>query len=171
RTCNIYFVSYLVQKSDFSLSKASLYMTIVQAFVTILIPLIAYLNKISLKKTLQICTILMCISAPVLFYSAPYQSEKMLITGLILYVIANSGISAVVFAYMYNCLPTKYRCTGTSLTWNLCSTIFGSTSPIIASIFVSQDYIEIPVLYIIIMGLIVLISLNVKHRTYALTAF
>ncbi|WP_235602930.1 hypothetical protein, partial [Piscirickettsia litoralis] len=53
-TCNVYFVSFLVTHAQHSLGQAALYMTIVQACVTISIPIFAlFAEKIRLPKSLN----------------------------------------------------------------------------------------------------------------------
>uniref|UniRef100_UPI00053BE5B5 hypothetical protein n=2 Tax=Piscirickettsia salmonis TaxID=1238 RepID=UPI00053BE5B5 len=79
------------------------------------------------------------------------------------YVIANSGISATLFRYLFECLPTDARCTGTSLMWSLSAALFGGTSPILAAYFIDQNWLVMPGLCVIFFALLLLLSQGINH--------
>ncbi|ODN42352.1 hypothetical protein [Piscirickettsia litoralis] len=64
------------------------------------------------------------------------------------------------FRYMLDCLPTQVRCTGTSLMWSSSAAIFGGTAPILAAYFIDQNWLFMPGLYVILFGLLLLLSLR-----------
>ncbi|MGJ3495456.1 Proline porter II [Piscirickettsia salmonis] len=163
-TCNIYFVSFLVTHANYPLQQATLYMTLVQAAVTLSIPIFALLAEyIGYQRVLTPCIILMSITAPSLFYSAHANYNNLLLLSFGCYVIANSGISATLFRYLFECLPTEVRCTGTSLMWSLSAALFGGTSPILAAYFIDQNWLVMPGLYVIFFALLLLLSQGINH--------
>jgi len=142
-------------------------MFMVQGASTLLIPMLAlFSEKVGYQKVLNYSTLLIPIAAFILFKGGELQSKEIAIVGLCLYTLANSGIAATVFRYMFDCLPVEVRCTGSSFSYSICMAVLGGTAPIIADKFIQNGYITAPAYYIMAFALLSYLSysLNVNHR-------
>ncbi|WP_298770365.1 MFS transporter [uncultured Shewanella sp.] len=167
-TCNVYFMSYMVTRLGYTMSEASLYMMLTQAGVTLFIPIMAMIaERIGLEIMMKTMIPSICIMALILFWGASVGSDAIIIIGLSLYVIANSGISASIFKYMFDILPLHIRCTGTSFIYSLSVAIVGGSAPILAAFLINQDYLMAPAYYICSIGLISFILINLKTTWHA----
>ncbi|WP_299004505.1 MFS transporter [uncultured Shewanella sp.] len=159
-TCNVYFMSYMITKLNYSMSTASYYMMLVQACTTLLIPLIAMTSEhLGLHRVLKSMIPLICLMSLLLFKAASLQDHHLILLGLILYVIGDAGISATIFKYMFDALPLDFRCTGNSSIYSLAIAIVGGTAPMIAAFFINQNLLMAPAYYICLMGLLAYLSI------------
>lgn len=162
-TCNVYFMSYMVTQLGYTMGEASLYMMLTQAGVTLLIPIMAIIaERIGLEIMMKVMIPSIGLMALVLFWGASVGSDTIIILGLSLYVIANSGISATIFKYMFDVLPLHIRCTGTSFIYSLSVAIVGGTAPILAAFLINQGYLMAPAYYICSIGIISFILISQK---------
>ncbi|MFZ9034980.1 MAG: MFS transporter [Francisellaceae bacterium] len=163
-TCMIYFIRFFSEYSPLKDLNPLTIVSITQALVTLIIPMMASLAEITdYKKLFQACILLIAIMAPMLFLSSQYGSKAGLIAAIILYIIANGGISAIIFRYMFELVPTPIRCLSTSFSWSLSAAVFGSTAPILSSFFVAEGFLDFPWLYVT--GLSILCFLVVTFST------
>ena len=164
-TCMIYFISYHKTVSTSNNLNPMLISMTTQILVTILIPVIAAIAQATnYVKILKYCIASICLASFILFTATQYSSFIGVTTAICIYAVANAGVSAVIFRYMYNLFPTHIRCLGTSTAWGLSAALLGATSPIIANIFVSHGLVNFPWLYILVLGLICLRSINTKKH-------
>lgn len=155
-TCNIFYMTYLVKDNIFVFSKASQTMMLVQGLVTFLTPIFALIaEKYGFRKLFLFSTIIIMIMAPSLFYGANFHLSYIIYFGLLLYVIGNTGITAIIFRLMYDLLPASVRCSGTSLSWSLGAALLGSSAPILATYFIDDlALFYLPSFYVILLGLL-----------------
>lgn len=157
--CNVYFVSYMITKLGYSASSASFNMTMVQGAVTILIPIFALLaEKTGYVRMLKICIPAIAVMSVLQFYGASIQSHEMIIAGFIVYALANSGVSACIFKYMHDVLPTDVRCTGGSLTYSVSAAVFGGTAPLLAASLVDSGHVLMPAVYVVAFSVLTYVS-------------
>ncbi|CAH0538545.1 MFS transporter [Vibrio marisflavi] len=164
-TSNVYFVSYMITKLGYSPSSASLSMTIVQGSVTVLIPLFALLaERLGYMRVLKLSIPTIGVMAFIQFYGASIQSHPMIVTSFVLYTLANAGVSACIFKYMFDNLPVEVRCTGGSLAYSVSAAIFGGTAPILAATLVDNGYVLMPAVYVIAFSALTYLSVNYKSQ-------
>lgn len=162
-TCNVYFVSYMITKLGYSMSEATLYMMLVQGSVTLFIPIMAMIAEyIGLHIILKCMIPSIGLMALMIFWGAKIQEHTLMMLGFGLYVIANSGISATIFKYMFDALPLHIRCTGNSFIYSLSVAIVGGTAPILAAFFINKNYLMAPAYYICFFGLLTFILISKK---------
>ncbi|WP_119343117.1 MFS transporter [Facilibium subflavum] len=172
-TCMIYFMSYYKTVNTANQFNPMVISMTAQFFVTLCIPFMAVLaEKLNYKSVFKACILIVCIAAPTLFISAQKNSFTGVTAGIILYVIGNSGISAIMFRYMFYLLPAHIRCLGTSMAWGFAAAILGATAPIISQYFVSQNHLQFPWLYIISIGAIfyIIVTKTKSKEIYVQTA-
>lgn len=165
-TSNVYFVSYMITKLGYSASSASLSMTLVQGSVTILIPLFALLaERLGYMKVLKLSIPTIGLMAFIQFYGASIQSHPMIVVSFVLYALANSGVSACLFKYMFDNLPVEVRCTGGSMAYSISAAIFGGTAPLLAATFVDNGYVIMPAVYVIAFAVLTYVSVSFKSQS------
>ena len=163
-TCNIYFAGLMSTKLEYQASEAVLAMLIVQGVVTILIPIFAlFADRFGYLKVLQICIPVIGIMVVLLFGGASIESHEIIVFSLALYIFGNSGISACIFKYMFDSLPTEVRCTGGSIAYSISVAIFGGTALIIATSFVDNGLILMPGIYVLIFAILAYVSIFYIH--------
>ena len=155
-TSNVYFIGFMVTHGLYALKTAALLISIIQGVTTLCIPLCALLaERICYKRAMIMAVIVMSLLVtPMLFYSVLNTYPKGVLIGLGLYMLANSWISAIVFYCMYNMLPVRIRCSGTSFSWGISAAIFGGTAPVLASLAINHGLTYMPSLYVFIFGLL-----------------
>ena len=162
-TCNIYFVG-LMAKLGYRDSEPMLIMLMVQGVVTILIPIFALLaERIGYLKVLQISIPVIGIMGVLLFWGASVISHGVVALGLVLYALGNSGVSACIFKYMFDSLPTEVRCTGCSLTYSMAAAMFGGTALIVATLFVDKGLTLMPGIYVLMFAILAYVSVFHIH--------
>lgn len=154
-TSNVYFVGFMVTHGLYALKTAALLISIIQGITTLCIPVCALVaERIRYKDAMIIAIVVMSLLVtPTLFYSVLHLHREGVLIGLVLYMLANSWISATVFYCMYTMLPVAVRCSGTSLSWGVAAAIFGGTAPVLAGLFVSHGLAYMPSLYVFLFGL------------------
>ena len=163
-TCNIYFAGLMAKELGYEGSRSILIMLMVQGIVTILIPIFAlWADRIGYLKLLRISIPMIGIMGVLLFFGASIKSHEMISLGLVLYTLGNSGVSACIFKYMFDSLPTEVRCTGCSLAYSIAAAIFGGTALIIAALFVNKGLIMMPGMYVLIFSILAYVSVFHIH--------
>jgi MFS transporter, MHS family, proline/betaine transporter len=159
--CMVYFMDYYLTMSKIHNLNPIVIAMVAQVLVTILIPFMAIIGGLfNYLKVFQYCIIGICIAAVVLFKSALYNYSIGIIIAVVIYAISGAGISALVFRYMYNLFPTHIRCLATSFSWGMAAALFGATTPIVAHFFVGKGFVNFPWVYILVFGVIYLITIN-----------
>ncbi|WP_299492920.1 MFS transporter [uncultured Shewanella sp.] len=163
-TCNVYFMSYMITKLDYTMREASTYMMLTQAGVTLLIPIMAMITEyIGLKTIMKIMIPSIGLMALILFWGASMSNDTIIIIGLSLYVVANAGISATIFKYMFDALPLHIRCTGNSFIYSLSVAMIGGTAPILAAFLINENYLMAPAYYICVLGILAFVLVSKKE--------
>ncbi len=133
-TGNIFFTSYLIHYSNYSVSQATWLAAIGQGAATLLMPLFAlYADKKGGNRLLKQGLIVSAIVGPLNIYLANQHSLFLVITAQLLYALANGLFSSVIFKYLYDLFPTHLRYSGITFAWSLSVAIFGGTAPLVAS--------------------------------------
>lgn len=163
-TCNIYFAGLMATELGYEGNISILIMLMVQGIVTILIPIFAlWADRIGYLKLLRISIPMIGIMGVLLFFGASIKSHEMISLSLVLYTLGNSGVSACIFKYMFDSLPTEVRCTGCSLAYSIAAAIFGGTALIIAALFVNKGLIIMPGIYVLIFSILAYVSVFHIH--------
>ncbi|MCL9779892.1 MFS transporter [Vibrio sp. S4M6] len=164
-TCNIYFMSYMITKLGYSASSASFNMSVLQGVVTVLIPLFALLaERLGYLKVLKWSVPAIGLMSVIQFYGASVQSHELIVVGFIIYALANSGVSACIFKYMFDSLPVEVRCTGSSLAYSVSAAIFGGTAPLLAATLIDKGYALMPAGYVVAVAFVTFISITLKPQ-------
>ncbi|MCL1127048.1 hypothetical protein [Shewanella surugensis] len=100
------------------------------------------------------------ITALMLFLGGESENHVLIMLRLSLYTIANTGISATIFKYMFDALPLPIRCTGSSFIYSLSVAIVGGTAPIFAAFLINANYLMSPAYYVCLFGLFAFISIS-----------
>lgn len=117
--CNIYWVGFTRYYPLFvHASTAGVFASAAQclaACFTILLG--AYVPAKYDAGLLKISTGMAMLAAPCLFFGTIAADESIVGVGLLAYIALNACLSAGLYRYLHNCLPTAFRCFGVSTAW------------------------------------------------------
>ena len=162
------FMSYIAPTLNYSANYSKLIMAFTQLCVTLLIPIIAlYAEKRNYRVILKSTIPLIGLMSLCLFYGALLGNSNIVVIGLILYILGNASISATIFRYLAENLPTEVRCTGCSFTYSLAVAFLGSTAPLLGELMIQKHSLLGPAYYICIFTFIAYLCVNLKDRIKA----
>lgn len=158
-TCNIWWVTYVIQHGYFSVLQAKTLVTIGQGSVVIFTPLLAIAaERYGGKLIMNIgFTGAACI-APLLFWFSSQQYLYSTTMAHIAYAFCNAAVTANMFKFLTDAFPASIRCTGQAVGWNFSVAIFAGTAPLLAQYAVTHGLNFMPMLYVSVSALIAWIS-------------
>lgn len=117
--CNIYWVGFSQHYALFATtSTASALASIAQCLAAgIAIVLGIYVPAKYDGTLLKISTGMAMLAGPSLFFGTIVAEQAMVSFGLVAYIALNACLSAGLYHYLHNCLPTSFRCFGVSGAW------------------------------------------------------
>lgn len=160
----IYLPNYVKEYANIELSKGLEVNTISMLFLIILIPVFGWLSDIYGRKK-----ILLFGSIGITIFSIPLFVVILKINSA-LYVV--QFIFSIFIAACFGAIPsaiselakTNYRCSIVSFGYNLSTSIFGGTSPIVAIYLIDKtDWIIAPGIYMALSGIITSVVLYFSH--------
>ncbi len=155
--CNIWWISFAIEKHYFSPFQARSLATITMFAVVLCTPLMGWLADCRQGRTLMKFGIIGdIITVPILFYVTTFGSFTAMLGISLLYAICHAAFTAPMFKYLADIFPTKVRYSGQSIAWNTAVAIFGSSAPLIAQMLSNQGFLRILVLYVMLAGIIAL---------------
>ncbi len=157
-TCDLWWVSYAIQKGYFSELQAKTLGTIIQGSVVIFTPLMGMLadyrgGKLIMRLGISGNIILV----PLLFWVSTQKSFLAILAISLFYGVSQGALSASMFKYFSEIFPTSIRYTGQAIGWNIALAIFGGTAPLIAQTLFTNDLLYILIAYVMLSGVIALV--------------
>jgi MHS family proline/betaine transporter-like MFS transporter len=154
--CFIYMPTFLAQNLHFSLSKASMLMTLCIAAMIVLVLLSGFLcdhvNRRSMLLFNSSLVILLTIPA---FYLLLHGHFIFLFMALAIFTLMSSLEQATTSVAVVENYPTPARYTGLSLGYNIGNAIFGGTAPLVCEwLLTKSGFVYAPAVYIVICGLV-----------------
>ncbi|HVV68825.1 MAG TPA: MFS transporter [Gammaproteobacteria bacterium] len=163
-TCNVWWITFVIEKGYFSEFQARTLATITMCCVTIATPLMGMLAQKWQGRRLMILGLVGDIMVvPLLFLISATQSFwAMCLMGLF-YGLCHAAFTAPMFKYFADIFPIQVRYSGQAFGWNIAVAIFGSSAPLLAQMLARNDLVWVLVSYVVMFGLIAL-GLNGKTR-------
>lgn len=156
--CNIWWVTYVIEKGYFTPLQARVLAAIAQGSVVVFTPLMGMLAEAwNGKKLLCLGIIGNTLVVPLLFFATSQQASTPVMVGIeLLYALSNAALTAPMFKYFADIFPAPIRYSGQTIGWNVAVAIFGGTAPLIAQ-FLATDYLVVLVSYVMLGGIIALL--------------
>lgn len=164
--CNIFWVSYAIDCQLWSRTSCVAVATVAQllsALIAIPIGLLARSSQV--YRLLHASMIVLCITAPLLFYSTTIQNTPAVFASLLGYAMGNGLLSSSLFYFLYLQLPVNLRCRGVSTFWAIAASFGASTLPL-AQHLVSKGILWFPgvLVSIVAVGALLLCRRCEKHK-------
>lgn len=152
----VYISTWLVQNIHISASEALALNCLGLALQLPLMPLAGALaDRITPKAVLLMSAIGFATLSWPLYLLISHGSIAAIIAGQAVFAVLQSGISAVVPAFMVEALPKHVRCTALSFGQNFAMACFGGTVPMVSVALISgTSYILAPSLYLAAAGIV-----------------
>lgn len=116
------------------------------------------------QQLLQLSMLTIAISAPLLFYFTLHKLSFGIWLGLSGYVVGNGLLCASFYYFLYQQLPTQYRCRGTSIIWALAASIGALALPIAQQAVAASHLYWVP--GVIVSGVSLSALVIIRQRTY-----
>ena len=157
-TCDLWWVSYVIQKGYFNELQARSLPTLIQGSVIVFTPLMGILADFYSEKYIMRLGILGdIILVPLLFFASMKSSFLAIIVIGLFYGLSQGALSASMFKYFSNIFPTSIRYTGQAMGWNIALAIFGGSAPLIAQTLYTNNLLYLLISYVMLSGIIALI--------------
>lgn len=157
-TCDLWWVSYVIQKGYFNELQARSLATLIQGSVIVFTPLMGILADFYSEKYIMRLGILGdIILVPLLFFASMKSSFLAIIVIGLFYGLSQGALSASMFKYFSNIFPTSIRYTGQAMGWNIALAIFGGSAPLIAQTLYTNNLLYLLISYVMLSGIIALI--------------
>jgi MFS family permease len=129
--CNIFWLTFASEQQLWSSAQCAWVGAFVQLGAALLaLPLARFSAPEMAGKLLQRSMLLIVIAAPALFYFTYYKIVAGVIFSLLGYMLANGLMSASLYYFLYQQLPSQYRCRGVSVIWALAAIIGALALPL-----------------------------------------
>ena len=156
----VYAVSYLTERMHISAAAAMDINTVCMVVLTFLpLPIALLADRIGRKPILLSGAIGVVVLSWPLFWFMHHQNLTLVLIGQLGFAVLFSWIFAANPAAMAEILPRRVRVTVLSVGYNICLSIFGGTTPLVAAYLVhrtSDDFA--PVYYLMALGVLSLIA-------------
>ncbi len=143
--------------------------TIAIVLLMLMIPYFGYLNdKIGRKRVLFISLSGFVLLSYPLFSLMFFNSFRAILTAMLIFAVLQAMFQSVMPALMSEMLPTRVRCTGLSVSYNVSMALFGGTTPLVCTwlVKVSGGNVWMPAYYLIFVSIIAIITLFFIPETY-----
>jgi MFS family permease len=173
---HIYFISFLVNYANYSLSLAAKIGGYTELGLTILIPIFGLIaQKYNCYRIFFIFGVsIMGIIGPFLFLVGSLGPNSFIILCFVIavYIISDSLFSVSIFFYIYQQLPVYVRGTGTGLAYNISIAFFGGTAPIVSDFLIRKSGMQMPGFYMLLASFITLIVfMSTKNKNPSIYKF
>lgn len=164
---------YLVEKLHFLRESSQFVVGAAILFIVFLTPLIGrYCDRWDAWRIYYVGSIGTLIFSPILFGVMAQNSVWLIIIAILIFCCFISLISAAIFSILVGLFPFGVRYSGVSLAFNLCITIFSSTTPLILIMLEKSDAnMFLPGLYISGISAVNLILIRIFSRKIAISDF
>jgi MHS family proline/betaine transporter-like MFS transporter len=153
--CNIWWVTYVIERGYFNPLAARTLATSAQAGVVILTPIMGWIaQRWQASKVMSLGLLGTLITAPLLLLLAGTMSFHSMLLVELLYALSLAALTAPMLKYLANLFPTAVRYSGQAIGWNMAVAVFGGTAPLVAQLLSSQPTLIGLVGYIVIGGTI-----------------
>ncbi len=157
-TCDLWWVSYVIQEKYFSGLQAKTLATVMQGSVIVFTPLMGILaDRCNGKNVMRFGILGNVVLTPLLFFASAHHSFPTILTISLFYGASQGALSASMFKYFADIFPASIRYTGQAIGWNIALAIFGGTTPIIAQILFANNLLYVLIGYVMFAGVIALI--------------
>ena len=160
--CNLWWVSYVIQRGFLSSQSAHWVATFGMAIVTVLTPVAALVaDRVGTQKLLKIGLGSSIITVPLIFYLTGLSSIYFALCAQVLYAFSNILVTGSMFRYLVDIFPVNIRYTGMGVAWSFSVTIFGGTAPLLAQyLAIDLENIGYVMIYICVIALIALFCIS-----------
>lgn len=164
--CNIWWVTYVIERGYFSPLAARTLATSAQAGVVILTPIMGWVaQRWQASKVMSLGLFGTLITAPLLLLLAGKMSFHSILLVELLYALSLAALTAPMLKYLANLFPTAVRYSGQAIGWNMAVAVFGGTAPLVAQLLSSQQSTLALAGYVVGTGLIaLLVNQQFSHR-------
>jgi len=165
----IFLPSFLHTFHNVKLDEALSSHTIAIVLLMLMIPYFGYLNdKIGRKRVLFISLSGFVLLSYPLFSLMFFNSFRAILTAMLIFAVLQAMFQSVMPALMSEMLPTRVRCTGLSVSYNVSMALFGGTTPLVCTwlVKVSGGNVWMPAYYLIFVSIIAIITLFFIPETY-----
>lgn len=158
--CFVYLPIYLTQYKKFSTQNTSILMTLLIAFMIILVPITGFIcDKIGRRKMLIFNAVLITFFVIPGFYFINYSTYQIVILVLLFFTIASSFEQGTTPVTIVENFPPPARYTGVALGYNIGNGFLGGTVPIICEwLFLNTNPSTSPAIYIAGCAMITLLT-------------
>lgn len=165
--CNILWLSFVVSVKMWSPVTCAWLASLAQCASALLAyPIARYNHPNKSHILLQVSMVIIACDAPLLFYSTAHDLQTAVVLSLCLYVLGNAFLCSALFYFLYQQLPTHYRCRGVSTVWALAASLGAASLPICQKA-VSMGAYWVPSMIVSITALIALLVVYCnKLQTY-----
>ena len=165
-TLIVHFPYYLVEKLHFLRESSQFVVGVAILFVVLLTPFIGrYCDCWDSWKIYYRGSVGALIFSPILFWMMGQNSIWLIAIAILIFCCFISLISAALFSILVGLFPFGVRYSGVSLAFNLCITIFSSTTPLVLIIIEkSFSNVILPGLYLSGISVINLVAMNMLSK-------
>ncbi|WP_151192595.1 MFS transporter [Cysteiniphilum sp. JM-1] len=158
--CNLWWVSFVIQRGFLSSENAHWAATFGVATVTVLTPIAALLaDRLGTQKMLKSGLLSSVITVPALFYLSGFSSVYLALCAQVVYAISNILVTGSMFRYLVDIFPVNIRYTGMGVAWSISVAIFGGAAPLVAQcLAIDLANIAYVVVYVCVIALVAFFS-------------
>jgi MHS family proline/betaine transporter-like MFS transporter len=162
-TCNIWWVTHVIEQNYFSPLEARSLAALAQGFVVILTPLLAWkADSINAHKQMLFGIFGCIVAAPLVFWVSSYHSVFLSTIMTVLYALPLAAFTATMFKYFKDIFPANIRYTGQAVSWNIAIALFAGGAPMLAQIFSNLNMSYVAAVYVMFFGSVALLA-NIKR--------
>lgn len=162
--CNVWWVTFVIEKHYFNAFEARALATISMCFVTIFTIVMGIVAQRWNGKKLMILGLLGdLIMVPVLFGVSSQQSFFLNFLVCIFYGLFQGAFAAPMLKFCADIFPTAVRYSGQSIGWNVSVAIFGATAPLVAQTLSTHNLLYVIIAYVILSGLVALVMIRTNR--------
>lgn len=155
--CNIWWITYVIKANYFSQLQAHILATSGQAFVVLLVPVLALIaERWQGEKMLRGGLWGSILVGPCLFLASSHQLFYLVLVIYFFYALFLAAVNAVMFKYFADIFPTQIRYSGPAMGWSIGVAIFGGSAPMVAQILSFHHLTFVAVMYVILSSMIAL---------------
>jgi len=162
--CNVFWLSFAIDRHLWSSVQCAWVGSFAQcASVLFALPIACLAKPAWSSRLLQASMLVISIAAPALFYFTAKNMVGGVLVSLLAYALTNGLICSSLFYFLYQQLPSHYRCRGVSTIWAIAASLGAIALPVAEQVVTAAGVFWFPGMLVTVMALMSFMVIRLNH--------